>query len=57
MAQGHKISGDKMDSHKFDGDKKLPMKTLLAGYERKFVDTNLARFPPWLLVGPPFFPC
>ena len=37
-----------MDRHKFDGDKKLPMKTLLAGYERKFVDANLARFPPWL---------
>ena len=48
MAQGRKISGDKMDNHKFDGDKKLPMKTLLAGYERKFVDANLARFPPWL---------
>jgi len=29
MAQGLKISGDKMDNHKFDGDKKLPMKTLL----------------------------
>ncbi len=37
-----------MDSHKFDGDKKLPMKTLLAGYEKKFIDANLARFPPWL---------
>ena len=48
MAQGRKISGDKMDNHKFDGDKKLPMKTLLADYERKFVDANLARFPPWL---------
>jgi phosphatidylglycerophosphate synthase len=37
-----------MESHKFDGDKKLPMKTLLVGYERKFVDANLTRFPPWL---------
>lgn len=37
-----------MDNHKFDGDKKLPMKTLLAPYERKLIDSNVQRFPRWI---------
>jgi archaetidylinositol phosphate synthase len=32
----------------FTGDKKLPMTTLLAGVERKFIDTNVGRFPRWI---------
>ncbi|MFH1371170.1 MAG: CDP-alcohol phosphatidyltransferase family protein [Planctomycetota bacterium] len=29
----------------FGGDKKMPMKTLLAGWERRFIDSNVHRFP------------
>lgn len=32
----------------FTGDKKLPMTTLLAGVERKFIDANVTRFPRWI---------
>jgi phosphatidylglycerophosphate synthase len=36
-------------AHKvFGGDKKLPMKSLLASYERKFIDSNVHRFPEWI---------
>jgi phosphatidylglycerophosphate synthase len=38
----------KMDSQKFGGDKKLPMKTLLAPYERKIIDSNIHRIPAWI---------
>ena len=37
-----------MDSKDFAGDKKLPMKTCLAKYERRFIDGNVARFPKWI---------
>ena len=37
-----------MESEKFGGDKKAPMKTLLAPYERKLIDSNLHRFPKWI---------
>jgi len=37
-----------MDNNQFRGDKKLPMKTLLASYERKFIDSNVQRFPNWI---------
>jgi len=37
-----------MDNRGFDGDKKLPMKTLLAPYERKLIDGNVKRFPRWI---------
>ncbi len=37
-----------MNEQKFGGDKKLPMRTLLAGWERKFIDANVRRFPNWL---------
>ena len=37
-----------MSDNQFRGDKKLPMKTLLAGFERKFIDSNVARFPKWI---------
>ena len=37
-----------MNSQSFKGDKKLPMKSLLAGYERKFIDANVSKFPNWL---------
>jgi phosphatidylglycerophosphate synthase len=32
----------------FRGDKKAPMKTLLAKYERKLIDKNVSRFPGWI---------
>jgi phosphatidylglycerophosphate synthase len=34
--------------NKFGGDKKLPMRTLLAGWERRFIDGNVHRFPKWI---------
>ena len=34
--------------NKFAGDKKLPMKTLLAGIERRFIDSNVHHFPRWI---------
>ena len=37
-----------MDNKTFDGDKKLPMKSLLAEYERKFIDSNVSKFPAWI---------
>ncbi|HEW79237.1 MAG TPA: hypothetical protein ENH34_04640 [Phycisphaerales bacterium] len=37
-----------MDNQNFGGDKKLPMKTLLAKYERKLIDKNISKFPSWL---------
>ncbi len=37
-----------MENKSFGGDKKLPMKSLLAKCERKFIDTNVPRFPKWL---------
>ena len=37
-----------MGDENFRGDKKAPMKTLLAGYERKLIDRNVSKFPGWL---------
>lgn len=37
-----------MDNQEFGGDKKLPMKTLLAKYEKKFIDSNVSKFPGWV---------
>lgn len=37
-----------MDAKEFGGDKKLPMRTLLAKYERKLIDSNVHRFPKWI---------
>lgn len=37
-----------MNSQTFNGDKKLPMKSLLAEYERKFIDSNVSKFPAWI---------
>jgi len=37
-----------MSNQEFGGDKKLPMKTLLAKYERKLIDSNVSRFPGWV---------
>ena len=37
-----------MNAQNFAGDKKVPMKSLLAKYERKFIDSNIAKFPAWL---------
>ncbi len=37
-----------MDNQEFGGDKKLPMRTLLAKYERKFIDANVSKFPKWI---------
>jgi len=37
-----------MGNQEFGGDKKLPMRTLLAKYERKLIDSNVSRFPRWI---------
>jgi len=37
-----------MNEKEFHGDKKLPLKSLLAKYERRFIDKNVTRFPRWL---------
>jgi archaetidylinositol phosphate synthase len=37
-----------MDKKVFGGDKKLPMKSLLAAHERKFIDANVSKIPPWI---------
>lgn len=37
-----------MAEDNFQGDKKLPMTTLLAPYERRLIDSNVERFPPWI---------
>jgi hypothetical protein len=37
-----------MNKQGFGGDKKLPMRTLLAKYEKKFIDSNVSRFPRWI---------
>ena len=37
-----------MTAKKFTGDKKLPMNTLLAPYERRFIDALTPRFPKWI---------
>jgi phosphatidylglycerophosphate synthase len=38
----------KMANKAFGGDKKLPMKSLLARYERKLIDNSVHRFPHWI---------
>lgn len=37
-----------MENQVFSGDKKLPMKSLLAAYERRFIDSNVQRLPKWI---------
>jgi phosphatidylglycerophosphate synthase len=37
-----------MSAEKFGGDKKLPMRTFLARWERKFIDGNVSKFPRWI---------
>lgn len=37
-----------MGNEAFGGNKKLPMKSLLARYERKLIDGNVRRFPHWI---------
>jgi hypothetical protein len=37
-----------MSEPQFAGDKKLPMRTFLARWEKKFIDANVSRFPPWI---------
>ena len=37
-----------MNSQTFSGDKKAPMKSLLAKHEKKFIDSNVAKFPAWI---------
>ena len=37
-----------MTDKAFTGDKKLPMRSLLARYERKLIDSSVSRFPSWL---------
>ena len=37
-----------MNMKNFQGDKKLPMKSFLARYERKLIDKNVPKFPKWI---------
>lgn len=37
-----------MNNQTFGGDKKTPMKTLLAKYERRLIDKNVSKFPSWI---------
>ena len=37
-----------MEKKSFGGDKKLPMKSLLAVHERKFIDKNVPKIPSWI---------
>jgi len=37
-----------MEKRGFGGDKKLPMNSLLARYEKRFIDGNVQRFPNWI---------
>lgn len=37
-----------MDKQEFGGDKKVVMRTLLAGWERRFIDSNVQKFPKWI---------
>ena len=37
-----------MVNESFGGDKKLPMNSLLARYERRLIDSNVRRFPNWI---------
>ncbi len=37
-----------MNHNTFRGDKKLPMRTFLARWERKFIDGNVPKFPQWI---------
>ena len=37
-----------MNNQTFGGDKKAPMKSLFAKYEKKFIDSYVAKFPAWL---------
>jgi archaetidylinositol phosphate synthase len=37
-----------MSEAPFGGDKKLPMKTFLTRWEKKFIDGNVEKFPRWI---------
>lgn len=37
-----------MANESFGGDKKLPMKSALARYERRLIDANIGKFPNWI---------
>jgi len=37
-----------MEKEGFGGDKKLPMKSPLAKLERRFIDSTIVHFPPWI---------
>jgi phosphatidylglycerophosphate synthase len=37
-----------MSDKQFGGDKKMPMNTLLAKWERKFIDALVPKFPQWI---------
>lgn len=40
--------GKKMENRAFGGDKKLPMNSLLARHEKRFIEGNVQRFPNWI---------
>jgi len=37
-----------MDNDNFQGDKKVPRKSLLATYEKKLIDSTVDKFPQWI---------
>lgn len=37
-----------MENNKFQGDKKVPMKSLLAKLEKKLIDSTVGLFPKWI---------
>jgi len=37
-----------MSTEQFGGDKKLPMRTFLARWEKNFIDANISKFPRWI---------
>jgi len=37
-----------MENNKFQGDKKVPMKSLLAKLEKKLIDSTVGMFPKWI---------
>jgi phosphatidylglycerophosphate synthase len=37
-----------MSTEKFGGDRKLPMRTFLAKWEKKFIESYVSKFPRWI---------
>jgi archaetidylinositol phosphate synthase len=37
-----------MSEQQFGGDKKLPMRTFIAKWEKKYIEANVSKFPRWI---------